>query len=217
MLKTLSISIGIFCLIVISQGLLTGHVQKDIVEVTEPIVEVVENQPLQPNPISAPNRQIIHLTLNNPTVYVYPNGIEIATDSRDVIQFRDIDIFCMAKNIFHEAGTEPDEGKYAVAQITINRVKSMRYPNTICDVVMEPYQFSWANDRSIRWTRPSGPNWEASFKIAEEVLHSNYRFKGLERSHYYHANYVRPQWARNMTRVATVGNHIFYENYERTY
>ena len=37
--------------------------------------------------------------------------------------YKDIDVFCMAKNIFHEAGTEPELGQYAVAQVTLNRVR----------------------------------------------------------------------------------------------
>lgn len=127
------------------------------------------------------------------------------------IEHVDIDVFCLAKNIFHEAGIEPEEGKYAVAQVTLNRVDNPKYPNTICEVVMDPYQFSWTNDRSKRWTRPKGPNWEESKRIAEKVIHQGYRYQGLENVSYYHADYVQPKWALAMDVRGQVGRHIFYE------
>ena len=50
------------------------------------------------------------------------------------------EIFCMAKNIYFEAGNQPIAGKIAVAQVVQNRVKNRDYPNTICGVV---YQARW--------------------------------------------------------------------------
>jgi spore germination cell wall hydrolase CwlJ-like protein len=46
---------------------------------------------------------------------------------------RDID--CLAKNIYYEAGAESEEGKVAVAMVTINRVRDGRFGKTICSVV----------------------------------------------------------------------------------
>jgi hypothetical protein len=126
------------------------------------------------------------------------------------IPHKDIDVFCMAKNIFHEAGVEDRLGKYAVAQVTLNRMKSTRYPSDICHVVMDPFQFSWANDRSIRWTRPRGPLWEESRRIAEDVIKNGARVKGLEMALFYHADYVSPKWKKPEAKIAKVGTHIFY-------
>jgi spore germination cell wall hydrolase CwlJ-like protein len=42
---------------------------------------------------------------------------------------------CLARNIFYEAGSEKEEGKVAVAIVTINRVKDGRFGNSICGVV----------------------------------------------------------------------------------
>lgn len=123
-----------------------------------------------------------------------------------------LDVFCLAKNIFHEAGVEDRLGKYAVAQVTLNRMANPKYPTTVCDVVMDPYQFSWANDRRIRWTRPRGATWNESLKIAEDVLIKGYRVKGLERANYYHADYVRPNWKNPQAKIAQVGTHIFYSS-----
>ena len=45
------------------------------------------------------------------------------------------DIDCLAKNIYYEAGSEPEEGKVAVAMVTINRVRDGRFGKSICSVV----------------------------------------------------------------------------------
>jgi hypothetical protein len=126
------------------------------------------------------------------------------------VEHTKLDVFCLAKNIFHEAGVEDRLGRYAVAQVTLNRMANPKYPKTVCDVVMDPYQFSWANDRSIRWTRPRGTNWNESVKIAENVLKKGYRVKGLESANYYHADYVSPRWRKPEAKIAKVGTHIFY-------
>ena len=136
--------------------------------------------------------------------------VTIIADEQLVVE--DVDLFCLAKNVFHEAGIETDMGKYAVAQVTLNRVKSKKYPNTICKVVLQRYQFSWANQKSKHWTHPKGINWDKSKAIAKRVIYENHRVKGLEHSEYYHADYVSPHWSRKMTPVAIVGRHIFYTN-----
>lgn len=140
-------------------------------------------------------------------------------DGKDVLKIvktgkklnhKQLDIFCMAKNIYHEAGNQNKLGKYAVAQVTINRKLSPEYPNTVCEVVMQDYQFSWANDRKIRWTRPKGPVWEESLKIAEEVIRGGKRVDGLGTALFYHADYVSPNWRKPDAKLAKVGAHIFY-------
>jgi spore germination cell wall hydrolase CwlJ-like protein len=127
----------------------------------------------------------------------------------DTFRYTDTDLFCMAKNIYHEARGESTLGKYAVAQVTMNRVRDPRFRNTVCDVVFQPYQFSWANNKSVRWTRPSGPAWNESMEIAKDVLEEGATIKGMENALYFHANYVRPNW-RNVRKVTKIGAHVFY-------
>jgi spore germination cell wall hydrolase CwlJ-like protein len=45
------------------------------------------------------------------------------------------DVDCLAKNIYYEAGGEPEEGKVAVAMVTINRVRDGRFGKSVCSVV----------------------------------------------------------------------------------
>ena len=132
-------------------------------------------------------------------------------DTNEKVFYNKTDVFCMAKNIYHEAATESKLGKYAVAQVTINRTKDPRFKDGICEVVLEPYQFSWANNRRMQWTTPRGSNWEESKRIARDVIVEGKRVHGLNEALFYHADYVRPYWARAKRRLAQIGAHIFYE------
>tara|TARA_R110002153_G_scaffold123694_4_gene269828 strand:- start:523 stop:1221 length:699 start_codon:yes stop_codon:yes gene_type:complete len=131
-------------------------------------------------------------------------------DTNKKIKYERLDIFCLAKNIYHEAGVENKKGKYAVAQVTLNRVKHRSYPSTICHVVMDPYQFSWANNRKIRWKHPRGKNWEVSKRIAEDVILNGKRLNGFDKALFYHADYVSPNWKKPSAKIAKIGSHIFY-------
>lgn len=136
--------------------------------------------------------------------------VPIKTDEK--IRYTKNDVWCLAKNIFYEAATEPYIGKLAVAQVTLNRVKSKQWANTICDVVYEHGQFSWTYDQSKRWKSSRGQNWENSKMVAEQVLKENVRLNGFNHVYYYHADYVRPKWAHKKYEVARIGAHIFYED-----
>ncbi len=137
------------------------------------------------------------------------SAIRVERTSRTV-SYEELDFFCLAKNIFHEAGIEDELGMFAVAQVTINRVRNARYPNSICDVVMQPSQFSWANDKTRRWTHPSGVKWELSKQIARKVIKDGYRVPALQAAMFYHADYVSPNWRDPNAVVAQIGTHIFY-------
>jgi len=60
----------------------------------------------------------------------------------DVVDYKEI--YCLAANSYFEARGEPFDGKIAVAQVVINRVKSNKYPSTVCKVITEgPVKESW--------------------------------------------------------------------------
>jgi len=120
------------------------------------------------------------------------------------------DKYCLAKNVFHEAGVEPMEGKLAVAQVTINRLKSGRWGNTICKVVYAKAQFSWTLDKRKRKEVPKGPLWEES-KQAVRIFLKGDRLPTLTKSLFYHTDYIKqPRWASEDYKIAQIGQHIFY-------
>jgi spore germination cell wall hydrolase CwlJ-like protein len=142
-------------------------------------------------------------------LYAQASFLDIVPSGND-FRYSKKDLFCMAKNIYHESRGEPTLGKYAVAQVTMNRVRNSQFSNTVCGVVFEPRQFSWANNRNIRWTTPSGPAWNESMKIAQEVLDDGATIKGMENALFFHSTQVRPGW-KNMRKVTRIGAHIFYK------
>lgn len=129
---------------------------------------------------------------------------------------REQQLACLARNIYYEAGTEPFEGKVAVAQVTLNRVESGMFPADICKVVYEKNmiygrvlcQFSWYCDRAATVRPISNEVYTESMEVAKKVLLEGFRLPGLYTAMYYHADYVNPGWRRE--KVAKIGRHIFY-------
>jgi spore germination cell wall hydrolase CwlJ-like protein len=132
-----------------------------------------------------------------------------------------VEIVCLADNIFFESAYEPTEGKEAVAFVTLNRVNSHRYPNTICGVVKQrtnrTCQFSWyceSTPYELSITKELTHNQKMVYneiiKLALDV-YINYEHKNdpSNGALFYHADYVNPKW-RNMIHTATIGRHIFY-------
>lgn len=125
---------------------------------------------------------------------------------------------CMTRNIYYEAATEPAEGKLAVAQITMNRVASKQFPNDVCAVVYQKTrfsertvcQFSWYCDGSMQRRKIVSDLWLESRAAAKKVMFEGWRLPSLERSMYYHADYVDPRW--RLDRVIKIGRHIFYQD-----
>lgn len=118
---------------------------------------------------------------------------------------------CLAKNVYHEAGVEPTEGKIAVAQVTLNRVKDGKWGNDVCKVVYAKSQFSWTLDKKKRVSKPAGELWQASVNAVKE-FQKGIRVRGLGDSTFYHADYIRqPKWAKVYEMTAQVGKHIFYK------
>lgn len=131
-------------------------------------------------------------------------------------ELRQKQLDCLARNIYHEAGGEPFEGKVAVAQVTINRTESGQFPSDICQVVHQKNivyekvlcQFSWyCNSASLK--KPmNGPVYTESMEVAKKVLLEGFRLPSLKSALYFHGDYINPKWGKQP--VAKVGRHIFY-------
>lgn len=124
---------------------------------------------------------------------------------------------CLALNVYFEARGEPEPGRYAVAEVTMNRVASRRYPGSVCGVVYEKNwdalrkryvsAFSWTEFKTL--PEPTGPEWTRAKEIAAEVYYGQHEPRLAGATHY-HADYIRPSWSRDQKPVARIGNHVFY-------
>jgi spore germination cell wall hydrolase CwlJ-like protein len=137
---------------------------------------------------------------------------EVVFDSGQRVNITQRERECLTKNIFHEAGVEPFEGKIAVAQVTFNRLNSGRWGNDICSVVYAKKQFSWTLSQKKVNENPKGKLWRDSV-AAKDAFLSGLRVKNLEKSKHYHTDYIKkPYWSKEKSVAARVGQHIFYEN-----
>jgi spore germination cell wall hydrolase CwlJ-like protein len=123
---------------------------------------------------------------------------------------------CLAEAVYHEARSEPEEGQAAVAQVVLNRVKSGLYPSSICGVVYQnrhrylACQFTFACEgKSLRIT--DGESWRTATRVASEVLEGRTYLAEVGGATHYHADYVRPRWAKRLKRMDVIGRHIFYK------
>lgn len=138
------------------------------------------------------------------------------------------DLLCLQKNIYWEARNQDPAGKAAVATVTINRVVSPRFPNSVCGVVRQAFTrhgspvrnrcaFSWYCDGLSDYPRLDNQfevsAWRLAGEIAREALSGRLTNSEIGTATHYHANYVTPWWSRHdrMTQVGMVGDHIFYE------
>ena len=130
--------------------------------------------------------------------------------TKDKVKLTKQEFECLARNVYHEAGVESAAGKIAVAQVTLNRVKSKKWGKGICDVVYSKAQFSWTLTKKKRWAQPKGKLWEASVEAVKQVEEGT-RVQQLMSSLFYHTDYIKkPNWADPSLVVAKVGQHIFY-------
>ncbi|MDB5448839.1 MAG: sleB [Phenylobacterium sp.] len=121
---------------------------------------------------------------------------------------------CMTAAIYYEAGFEDLEGRRAVAQVVINRLRNPIFPKTVCGVVFQGAeratgcQFTFTCDGSLA-RQPQDAAWERSRQAAVAALHG-YVMKKVGNATHYHADYVAPYWSPALVKVAVVGQHIFY-------
>jgi spore germination cell wall hydrolase CwlJ-like protein len=124
---------------------------------------------------------------------------------------------CLAFNVYFEARGESLAGQYAVAEVTMNRVASGRYPDTVCGVV---HQKNWDPLRkryvsAFSWNeldeRPSleDATFRQAWEVAEAVYYKRYT-PVLAGALHYHAVYIKPSWARGDKPIARIGQHVFY-------
>ena len=147
-------------------------------------------------------------------------------------------IDCLAENIYWEARNQSGRGMMAVAHVTRNRVRSPHFPDNYCDVIKEgpvkeswttrknpllsddqriyfpkrdQCQFSWYCDgKSDEIPYQDEDIYSLAYMIAFKIVH-NWFEDNTYGATYYHADYVNPEWASEMSHTTTIGNHIFYK------
>jgi len=135
------------------------------------------------------------------------------------------EVYCLALNMYFEAGNQPMAGKIAVSHVVQNRVINPNYPSTICDVIYQAKyevndngkvvpqrhmcQFSWFCDGKSD-TPEDSYTWETSYYLAWAIFLGEYG-DITEGSTHYHADSVYPYWADSLEETVIINNHTFYK------
>lgn len=117
----------------------------------------------------------------------------------------------LALNIYHEARGEGYTGMQMVGEVTLNRVESRSHPDNICDVVYQPYQFSWTH--TVSDVEPKEEEiWEQAEILAENLINGEIEYLNTGATHFLNPDAVSkiPRWTRVYEKVGRVGNHVFY-------
>lgn len=143
---------------------------------------------------------------NSKTIFVSKTYDQLDKDEKSEID-------CLALNIYREAGIEKDAGKFAVALVTMNRVKARGFPTTVCKVVSHKTngtcQFSWKCMHSL--PKIDWDIYTYSRNIAIQVFLNHDIIDDITGGAlFYHADYVRPRWSK-LEVTTKIGRHIFYK------
>ena len=119
------------------------------------------------------------------------------------------EVYWLTQNIYHEARGEDLYGQLMVGMVTLERLHSGKWGDTIKAVVTSPAQFSWYSDGKSD-VPTNKDSWEASKGVAmlSMMLYTKIKDHGVM---YYHNDTVDPYWSKSMLKVLTIGNHVFYK------
>ena len=177
------------------------------------VIQTIDNEVLSPtdsiDPLAplADDGQLPVVEEEEPT-------IEPAKDLPTLVaQFRGTDpgsreLECLAVGIYFESKSEPLAGQLAVGQVIANRSNSgKRFPSSYCGVLFQRGQFSFVRGGSYPSVARASRQWQnavAIARIVDQELHQS----AVPNALFFHAKRVQPRW--RLTRVGSVGNHVFY-------
>jgi spore germination cell wall hydrolase CwlJ-like protein len=114
---------------------------------------------------------------------------------------------CLAGAIFYEAQGEPLAGQLAVAEVILNRAKSGRFPADVCSVVTQRGQFGFVRRGAIPAIDATRAGWKRAVAVAKVAMAEVWNSPAAN-ALYFNASRRSP--GARATRVAAIGNHVFY-------
>lgn len=129
-----------------------------------------------------------------------------------VAQYRSSDagsreLECLAAGVYFESKSEPLAGQLAVGHVIANRANSRRFPSSYCGVLFQRGQFSFVRGQSYPSVPRASRQWQTAVAIAR-IVDKELHQSAVPGALFFHAKRVSPRW--RLTRVGSVGNHVFY-------
>ena len=145
------------------------------------------------------------------------------TEVERVVPLRDdivTEINCMTRNVYHESRSETKVEWKAITDVVYNRFLSEKYPDDVCSVVMQDSQFSWTLMKESELIRREQKEPKRYYAIREQISewvlqwHTGHytASDNTKSAMHYHKKDVKPFWRKVYTRVAVIGEHIYYEH-----
>jgi spore germination cell wall hydrolase CwlJ-like protein len=143
------------------------------------------------------------------------------------------EINCLALAVYGEARGESLKGKIAVINVIMNRVGSRKFPNTICDVVLQDHQFesiydneelySIAKDnqnfkfqRFYDWLENDSSTKIEILNLAIKGFHLQFKDYTHGSTHFYSPSVLKkrnqktPEWTYHLEYTKQIGKHKFF-------
>ena len=126
---------------------------------------------------------------------------------------------CLIRTTYHESKGEPIIGKMFVAQVTLNRVKSGKFPNSVCKVIKQKGAYQWYSSlpRNLHQVKPANSIQQESYEQIKftvsvlEVLNS-FGIDVTKGALYFHSTSIKPnKFFKKLKRLYKVNNHLFYK------
>ena len=167
-------------------------------------------QPAAPAPEAAPEPAVIPVQPEAIEPEPAPVRLSLAelVAEHGGTQTDDSEHECLAGAVYFESKGESLQGQLSVAEVVLNRTRSGRFPRSICGVVKQRSQFSFVRGGRFPPIARSSAAWRKAVGVARVAI-KDLADSPVPRALFFHATYVSPGW-RGLTRLATVGNHIFY-------
>lgn len=117
------------------------------------------------------------------------------------------ELLLLQKIVMAEAEGEPYQGKVAVANVVLNRLRSANFPDTIYKVIYQKHQFSPVANGRLKRVNPNDDSIKAvnaALSGVKEVPDNTYYFLSLKLAQDLTVHH-------SQVYVKTIGNHTFYK------
>ncbi|OQX09739.1 MAG: cell wall hydrolase [Desulfobulbaceae bacterium A2] len=115
-------------------------------------------------------------------------------------------VLWLTLNVYHEARSESDLGRQAVAHVTLNRAAQQDL--SVPEVVLAPRQFSWTRKKKDNPLPEDPKAFLACLDSAMAALIQEDFTKGAT---YFHRADIEAPWTRQLTYLTQLGAHKFYQ------
>lgn len=112
------------------------------------------------------------------------------------------DLNLLARLISAEARGEPYEGQVAVGAVVLNRVEHASFPNSIAEVIYQPWAFTCINDGQF-----DQPVAESAYRAAQDALNGWDPSYGA--IYYFNPSTATSDWIWSRPLIVEIGKHRF--------